>query len=515
MDDTVDTLLDPDVLADRAAGVGVEAAGLAVLGRLAAAEARLFAAVAEQLQACAVLSRRLEGVDGPERFLVLDVAGTLRTGQLAASARLAEAERLVADLPLLLAGLRRAQVLVPQARVVLEETRSCAPAVVGEVERRLLASGIGSWTARRLRTRTKALVLQVEAELDPAATGRRGAAARAGRRVGVRPEPDGMASLWALLPAEQARAFTVGLDELTRRQALADRAAGIGRTADQRRADVLATLPALALHALDGTAAPVAADGACSHPRVVVEVSVPVATALGLSHAPGDLVGYGPISAEHVRLLLPDAELRRVLVDATTGEPLPTPTGRATSRPHPGAGGIAGAGGSVRERLLRLIPDGPVVLEPTVEPGYTPSRSLARHVRTRDPLCNGPGCATASRSCDLDHAIPWPAGPTCAGNLRPLSRRCHRAKTLSWRTERHPDGTTVWTSPTGRTYPVPPLWRPPPRPQPPQHAAPTPQPHPDTWDTAAWDTAAWDAALLAHPPATPAARPAADAPAPF
>ncbi len=425
----VDELLAEGLLVDvsagdlltEAAGVGVEAAGLAVLGRLAAAEARLFAAVAEQLQACAVLSRRLEGVDGPERFLVLDVAGTLRTGQLAASARLAEAERLVADLPLLLAGLRRAQVLVPQARVVLEETRSCAPAVVGEVERRLLASGIGSWTARRLRTRTKALVLQVEAELDPAATGRRGAAARAGRRVGVRPEPDGMASLWALLPAEQARAFTVGLDELTRRQALADRAAGIGRTADQRRADVLATLPALALHALDGTAAPVAADGACSHPRVVVEVSVPVATALGLSHAPGDLVGYGPISAEHVRLLLPDAELRRVLVDATTGEPLPTPTGRATSRPHPaprrrgrrrvGAGAAAAAdpGRAGRARADRRARLHPVPRSGPARPNPRPAvqRPGLRH---RQPVLRpGPRDPLAGRA-DLRRE-PAPAQP--------------------------------------------------------------------------------------------------------
>ena len=62
-----------------------------------------------------------------------------------------------------------------------------------------------------------------------------------------------MGSLWALLPAEQLRAFTVGLDVLAARQQHADRAAGVDRTADQRRADLLALLPALALHALDGT----------------------------------------------------------------------------------------------------------------------------------------------------------------------------------------------------------------------------------------------------------------------
>ena len=211
---------------------------------------------------------------------------------------------------------------MPQARIVLDETRHCTEPVAAEAERRVLAGldpeQLAGWTARRLRSRLRAAVLAAEAALDAEHTVERERTARDARRVSVRPEPDGMESLWALLPAEQLRTFTVGLDLLAARQREVDRASGVVRTADQRRADLLALLPGLALHALDGTAPP--AGG--GHPSVVVHVHVPMATALGLSDEPGDLAGYGPISAGTVRLLLPDARLRRVLVEAGTGKPL-------------------------------------------------------------------------------------------------------------------------------------------------------------------------------------------------
>lgn len=474
-----------------------ERAGLELLERLAVQEAALFAAQAQQLHDSAALSRRLQGADGPERFLVIDLAGTLRIGQLAAAFRLAEAERLVADLPHLHDGLRTGAVLLGQARTVLEETRHCSPEVAAEVDRRLRAlaadpDGLRGWTARRLRTRVKALVLAAEAVLEPGATEARLATARTGRRVSVRPEPDGMGSLWALLPAEQLRTFTLGLDELHRRQLTLDRESGVVRTADQRRADLLADLPALALHALDGTAPTRSADGGCTHPRVVLSVHVPLATLQGRSEEPGLLDGYGPISASHVRRLLPRARLQRVVVDDRTGEPIavdpPLPPDAPPADPHRTPADLVAAGPDAHHARRPAPPDAqqPAALDarrlaalldtpPTVAPpetGYRPSASLARLARLRHPLCDGPGCATSSRNCDLDHEVPWPAGPTCAGNLRPRSRRCHRAKTLTWDVVRGADGSTTWRSPTGRRYRVPPARVAPPR----TSAAETPPP---------------------------------------
>ena len=473
-----------------------EAAGLDVLADLAAQEAALYAKTAAQLHESAVLSQRLRGADGPERFLELEVAGTLRIGQGSAGHRLREATRLVETLTHTFRGLARGMVFLGQARIVLELTDACTEEVAAEVDRRLHAStpDLSCWSARRLRDRVRRLVLTVEADLDPEATARREQTARARRKVSVRPEPDGMGSLWALLPAEQLRAFAVGLDELHRRQLVADRALGIDRTADQRRADIIAMLPALALHALDGTAPTVSPAGACTHPAVVLNVHIPMATSLGLSSEPATLEGYGPISASHARLLLPDATLRAVLVDRLTGQPLhvdpalhrPAPRDPSrdererASRPATAEGTAAPAGepapASV-SRLAALVPEEPVVVRDDPQPRYAPSTGLARLIRVRDPLCTGPGCSQGAHRSDLDHGRPWPAGPTAAGNLTPKSRRCHRAKTFSWQVVDHPDGSHSWTGPSGRTYRVPAYW---PAPPPLRHYRPDPRlPGPD------------------------------------
>ncbi|MCV7373859.1 DUF222 domain-containing protein [Mycolicibacterium arabiense] len=91
------------------------------------------------------------------------------------------------------------------------------------------------------------------------------------------------------------------------------------------------------------------------------------------------------------------------------------------------------------------------------EPRYTPSRRLAEFVRCRDLTCRFPGCSEPATHADIDHTIAWPVGPTCASNLKCLCRRHHLLKTFwggptGWRDRQLPDGTIIWTSPSGRTY---------------------------------------------------------------
>jgi hypothetical protein len=87
------------------------------------------------------------------------------------------------------------------------------------------------------------------------------------------------------------------------------------------------------------------------------------------------------------------------------------------------------------------------------EPRYIPSAVLAWFVRARDLTCRFPGCHAPAHHCDLDHTIAYPHGPTQASNLKCLCRKHHLAKTFGgWHDEQHPDGTVVWTSPTGQTY---------------------------------------------------------------
>jgi hypothetical protein len=87
------------------------------------------------------------------------------------------------------------------------------------------------------------------------------------------------------------------------------------------------------------------------------------------------------------------------------------------------------------------------------EPRYTPSRKLADFVRCRDLTCRFPGCDEPAYGCDLDHIIPYPVGPTCASNLGCLCRKHHLLKTFwGWLARQLPDGTTIWTAPSGQTY---------------------------------------------------------------
>jgi hypothetical protein len=123
------------------------------------------------------------------------------------------------------------------------------------------------------------------------------------------------------------------------------------------------------------------------------------------------------------------------------------------------------------------------------EPRYRPSAALAEFVRMRDLFCRFPGCTVSADRCDLDHAVPWPYGPTHASNLNCKCRHHHLMKTFwtgigGWSDEQCPDGTVIWTAPSGTTYTTQPGSRlffptwdvttaalPPPQPLPPHDAA--------------------------------------------
>ncbi|KUI30609.1 hypothetical protein AU196_13910 [Mycobacterium sp. IS-1742] len=106
-----------------------------------------------------------------------------------------------------------------------------------------------------------------------------------------------------------------------------------------------------------------------------------------------------------------------------------------------------------RARIRRLNHPG----DAPPEPHHRPSTALQDFVRCRDLTCRFPGCDRPAYGCDVDHAVPYPAGPTCASNLRCLCRKHHLLKTFwvgenGWRDQQFADGTIVWTSPTGQTY---------------------------------------------------------------
>jgi hypothetical protein len=94
-------------------------------------------------------------------------------------------------------------------------------------------------------------------------------------------------------------------------------------------------------------------------------------------------------------------------------------------------------------------------------PGWLREAILALH-----EVCSEPGCVTAARVCDLDHAIPAADdGPTDVANLAPLCATAnHRKEADGWTASQTGDGVRVWSHPRSglRVRTLPATWRPPP-----------------------------------------------------
>jgi hypothetical protein len=228
------------------------------------------------------------------------------------------------------------------------------------------------------------------------------------RHVGISPLESGMAELWGAVRAPDAMAFDRRLDELAATVCPQD-----PRTKAQRRADALSALAARATTMACACGSPdcPAAIKDATLGDVVMHVLAEAATVSGDSAAPGYVPGFGGVPAETVRQLAKSAKLRPVV--------------------HP--------------------------KDSAPEPHYRPSAALADFIRCRDLTCRFPGCDRPAECADIDHTVPWPWGPTHPSNLKLLCRLHHLLKTFfggphGWRDRQEPDGTVVWTSPTGHTY---------------------------------------------------------------
>ena len=294
--------------------------------------------------------------------------------------------------------------------------------------------------------------------------------------------PDGMAGLWAVLPATDAARIDATLEATAR----AARTLGDARTLDQLRADTLTDLasgtallagaalagavqreaglpravdvegavavavaasgevsadpredvdPPLCGH--QGRRGPTSTDCGCPHderppgrrapgirvPKVRIDVTVALSTLLGLDDQPGQLAGFGPIPAEQARALAAGGIWRRLVTDPLSGAVLDV--------------------GRTR---------------------YRPPQPLAEHVLARDGVCAAPGCTVPAHRCDLDHTTEYHAvpangspvrGKTSADNLGPLSSWCHRLKTDGGFTLRQVSpGVFEWHTPAGYAYRV-------------------------------------------------------------
>lgn len=99
------------------------------------------------------------------------------------------------------------------------------------------------------------------------------------------------------------------------------------------------------------------------------------------------------------------------------------------AQPEPAAPAVVVGGGVIDASVLAAFLDR-AALRPIRHPGdaapeprYRPSRALADFIRARDLTCRFPGCDRPADRADIDHTIPYPAGPTSAANLKMLCRQ--------------------------------------------------------------------------------------------
>ena len=405
-----------------------------------------------------------EGVDDAERE---DISAALRMSGNSAQYKIDIARSLINTLPNTCSALATGEISPAHANVIARETAAAIrEGLPTEAIARIEESAIAHaefHTPAQVGNKVRTMLAQVAPKEFEEIVVR----ARETRKVSMYRESDGMATVVAILPAEDAQTVMSAIENFVIRANRRDeearnhaakaeiiRAAFIGRapsayetakrksgagvsgagvsgeqikmtpeeesafsneyapdlrTMDMKRADALSEIA--------GIAVSLSADEAKSHRRSVsVNVTVDLKTLLGLNENPGQLAGYGVLPAQIVRALASEGKWRRFITDPNTGT------------------------------LLDYGRD-----------SYQPPQDLVDYLIARDRTCRFPGCRQSAARADIDHAEAWEdGGETSAANLGALCRRHHRMKTHGgWKLTSSEDGSCNWESPDGHRYFVP------------------------------------------------------------
>jgi hypothetical protein len=345
-----------------------------------------------------------------------EVSAAMNMSPMGANHLVAQAETLDTRLPKVAALLAEGKTDWRTVQVIISRTELVSSDVIAQLDASL-ADRIGRWECWSRRRIINAVDAAVRA-IDPDAAKERRVRADDDRHISVTPLPDGMAQVRGSLNATAGAAFDKRLSQMATSVCAKD-----SRTIAQRRADAMTALTegqslTCDCGQADCPTRATEAEPAAGEVRTVINVIASEDTVVGDSDQPGYLEGYGVIDAEQVRQLAETAALRLVECPTVTAE-----------------------------EAMR----------------YQPSAALERWIRCRDVTCRFPGCDRPAGICDIDHTVPFNhADPATGGLTVPWDLACycrehHRLKTFlcgpgGWRDEQLPDGTIIWTSPTGRIY---------------------------------------------------------------
>ena len=310
------------------------------------------------------------------------------------------AKALVHEMPHTLAALQTGTLSEWRATLIVRES-----ACLDLADRRVLDAELCADPERLIGLGDRRIAADARAiayRLDPHAVVDRAVRAERERAVTIRPAPDCMTYLTALLPLAQGVSVYAALKRAADTR-------GDGRGRGQVMADTL-------VERITGRAAAVPIP-------IAVNLVLSDETLLGRSAAPATMAGYGPIPAE----------VARQLIAAAGADKQSRATLRRLYR-HPRSGALV-----AMESRSRLFPNG-----------------LRQFIALRDETCRTPYCDAPIRH--TDHATPAArGGPTTATNGNGLCEACNYTKeapgwTVTTQTDDTGTHTAALTTPTGATH---------------------------------------------------------------
>ncbi|MFK0001693.1 DUF222 domain-containing protein [Paenarthrobacter sp. NPDC090522] len=379
------------------------------------------------------------------------------------------AKALVTEMPHTMAALDAGQLNEWRATLLVKETACLSAEDRCAVDEELAADmgtfeGVGD---RSIIAAAKAAAYR----RDPRSVTQRAARAASERHVGLRPAPDTMAILTALLPVAQGVAAYKALTEA----ADSARSTGDERSRGQVMADTL-------VERLTGT------PGGIS--KVEVQLVMTDRTLFQGDSEPARLEGYGIVPGGWARELVGRAEQARAEAGAPVRQPGQVPPGecglplveagapvRHPGQVPPGECGPPRPSEGTHESFERCRPPSDPAFEVYLRRLFTApangelvamdSRArlfpggMRRFIKARDALCRTPYCDAPIRH--IDHIVPWHAGgPTTLRNGAGLCEQCNHTKENPGWTAKPPTGgqsahdpglhTLEVTTPTGHTY---------------------------------------------------------------
>ncbi|MDQ0862980.1 HNH endonuclease [Arthrobacter globiformis] len=316
--------------------------------------------------------------------------------------RLLGTAKALVQMPRTLAALDTGQLNEERAMHIVKET-ACLSAADRTAVDEELAADTGTFTGAGTRT-VIAAARAAATRKDPRSVAQRASHAATERTVSLRPAPDTMTYLTALLPVHQGVAVYAALT----RHADTLHAAGDPRSRDQIKADTL-------VERTTGTPAGITG--------IEINLLMTDRTLLQGDTEPARIPGYGVVPADWARDLLTHGP-------GEGGEELKTWIRRLYTAPE--TGDLV-----AMDSRRRLFP-----------------APLRRFIRIRDDTCRTPYCDAPIRH--HDHIIPWHGGgATSLANGAGLCEACNHTKELpGWKAQPIPGPrhTIELTTPTGHTY---------------------------------------------------------------